>query len=181
MKLPQALLIVFLLIALNGCATLTHGTTQDIRITTIPPGADLIIDGRLYYTSPAIITMKRDADHTVEISREGYKSETVAIKRTVPQSGGNFNLGIVPVGEVVDALSGADRRLVPEKVKVRLRLLTPQETREASPKNLKNQLQRLNILRDEGKITPEQYNQLRQKIWTDAGKARISPPATQEP
>ena len=45
MRLSQALLILSLLIALNGCATIMHGTTQDIEVTTDPAGADLLVDG----------------------------------------------------------------------------------------------------------------------------------------
>ena len=76
MRLPSALLTLFLLIALNGCATIMHGTTQDIDVKTDPAGADLLVDGQQHYKSPAVITMKRKDDHTVEISQEGYKSRS---------------------------------------------------------------------------------------------------------
>ena len=36
--------------------------------------------GNSHYKSPAVITMKRKDDHTVEISQEGYKREAVEIK-----------------------------------------------------------------------------------------------------
>ncbi len=80
MRLSKALLTYLLLIALNGCATIMHGTTQDIKITTDPSGADLLIDGRQQFKSPATITMNRKDDHTVEISREGYKKRKIDIK-----------------------------------------------------------------------------------------------------
>ena len=88
MRLPNALLLLFLLVALNGCATIIHGTTQDISVTTDPADADLLVDGNLRYKSPATITMKRKDDHTVEISREGYKSEKVDIKGTISAGSG---------------------------------------------------------------------------------------------
>jgi hypothetical protein len=37
MRLPSALLTLFLLMALNGCATIIHGTTQDIDVKTDLP------------------------------------------------------------------------------------------------------------------------------------------------
>ena len=80
MRLSRALLTLSLLIALNGCATIMHGTMQDIGVTTDPAGADLLVDGEQHYKSPATIALKRKHDHTVEISQEGYKQELVEIK-----------------------------------------------------------------------------------------------------
>jgi uncharacterized protein YceK len=178
MRLPNALLTLLLLIVLNGCATIMHGTTQDIGITTDPSGADLLVDGQHHYKSPAVITMKRKDDHTVEISQEGYKKETVEIKGALSLAVvGDFFAGGA-IGYGIDAATGAQRRLVPEKVEVRLQPLPPQEVSEEGKKSLEEKLQRLKILKDEGKITQEQYNQVRQEIMAAPGKEKIAPPAT---
>ena len=177
MRLPNALLILLSLIALNGCATIMHGTTQDIGITTDPSGADLLVDGQLHYKSPAVITMKRKDDHTVEISQEGYKKETVEIKGTLSLAvAGDFFAGGA-IGYGIDAATGAQRHLVPDKVEVRLRPLTTQED-IGEAKNIEEKLKQLKILRDEGRITQEQYNQVRQEILAAPGKEKIAPPAT---
>jgi len=181
MRLPNALLTLFLLIALNGCATIIHGTTQDIGITTDPSGADLLVDGQLHYKSPAVITMKRKDDHTVEISQEGYKSEKIDIKGTISAAVlGDFLAGGA-IGYGIDAATGAQRRLVPEKVEVRLRPLTPQEVSEEGKDSRENKLLQLKILRDEGRITQEQYIQVRQEILAAPGGEKIAPPATPKP
>jgi hypothetical protein len=178
MRFPQALLLLFLLIALNGCATIIHGTTQDISVTTDPADADLLVDGREHYKSPANITMKRKDDHTVEISREGYKSETVAIKGTMSLAvAGNFLAGGA-IGYGIDAATGAQRRLEPEKVAVRLQPLPPRKVGEEAQTSQEEKLQLLKKLKDERKITQEQYDQVRQEILAAPGKEKIAPPAT---
>ena len=178
MRLYTALLTLFLLIALNGCATIIHGTTQDIGITTDPSGADLLVDGQRHYKSPVIISMKRKDDHTVEISQEGYKKETVEIKGALSWTvAGDFLAGGA-IGYGIDAATGAQRRLVPESVNVRLRPLTTQEASEEAKNQVDEKLQQLKILRGEGRITQGEYNQVRQEIMAAPGKEKIAPPAT---
>jgi hypothetical protein len=109
MRLSNALLILLLLVAVNGCATIIHGTTQDISVTTDPAGADLLVDGREHFKSPATITMKRKDDHTVEISREGYKSEKIDVKGVISAAVlGDFLAGGA-IGYGIDAATGAQR------------------------------------------------------------------------
>ena len=183
MRLSLALLTLFLLIliALNGCATIIHGTTQDIGITTDPSGADLLVDGQLHYKSPAVITMKRKDDHTVEISQEGYKKETVEIKGALSWTvAGDFLAGGA-IGYGIDAATGAQRRLEPESVNVRLQPLSPQEAGEKAKNLVDEKLKQLKILRDEGKITQEQYIQVRQEILAAPGGEKTAPPATPKP
>ena len=181
MRLPSALLTLFLLIALNGCATIMHGTTQDIDVKTDPAGADLLVDGRQQYKSPALITMKRKDDHTLEISREGYKSEKIDIKGTISAAVlGDFLAGGA-IGYGIDAATGAQRRLEPESVNVRLRPLTTQITGEGGKDQVDEKLKQLKILRDEQKITQEQYDQARQEILSAPGKAKTAPQPTPKP
>jgi len=178
MRLPHALLTLGLLFALNGCATIMHGTTQDIGITTDPSGANLLIDGQHHYKSPAIITMKRIDDHKVEISQEGYKKETVEIKGALSWAvAGDFLAGGV-IGYGIDAATGAQRRLVPESLNVRLRPLTTQETSEEAKNLVEETLEQLKIWRYEGRITQEEYIKMRQEIVASPGKENLAPVAT---
>jgi hypothetical protein len=171
MRLSRALLTLSLLIALNGCATIMHGTTQDIGVTTDPAGADLLIDGEQHYTSPAMITMKRKHDHTVEIFQEGYNKELVEIKGDLSWAVAGDILAGGAIGYGIDAATGAQRRLVPEKVEVRLRPLITQEDRDEA-KNREEKLKQLKIVRDEGKMSQEEYLRERQEILAPSGTAK---------
>lgn len=181
MRLYNALFTLFLLIALNGCATIIHGTTQDIDIKTDPTGADLLVDGQLHYKSPAVITMKRKDDHTLEISQEGYKKETVEIKGALSWAvAGDFLAGGA-IGYGIDAATGAQRRLEPESVNVRLLPLTTPDASEKAKTLVDEKLKQLKILRDEGRITQEQYIQVRQEILAAPGEEKTAPPARPKP
>jgi len=171
MRLSRALLTLSLLIALNGCATIMHGTTQDIGVSTDPAGANLLVDGEQHYTSPAMITMKRKHDHTVEIFQEGYNKELVEIKGDLSWAVAGDILAGGAIGYGIDAATGAQRRLVPEKVEVRLRPLITQEDRDEA-KNREEKLKQLKIVRDEGKMTQEDYLRARQAVLAPPGTSK---------
>lgn len=174
MRLSGGLLILSLLLVFSGCATIIHGSTQDIGVTTDPAGADLVVDGEQHYTSPAIITMKRKDDHTVEISQAGYKKELIEIKGKLSWAvAGDFLAGGA-IGYGIDAATGAQRRLEPEKVEVRLRPLDTTTDREET-KNREEKLKRLKALRDEGKISQEEYLKEREEILAAGGKEKAAP------
>ena len=119
MKFLNVLLILFLLIFSSGCATIIHGSTQDIGVTTDPSGADLLVDGQTHYQSPATLILSRKYTHLVKISKEGYEEETVKIKQTMsPAVMGDF---VLPGGYIVDAATGAQVQLVPDNINVTLR------------------------------------------------------------
>jgi hypothetical protein len=177
MRLSRGLLILSLLVVLNGCATIMHGTMQDIGVTTEPAGANLLVDGEQHYKSPALIAMKRKDDHTVEISQEGYKKEVVEIKGNLSWAVAGDILAGGAIGYGIDAITGAQRRLEPEKVEVRLRPLVTQEDRDEA-KNQEEKLKRLKILRDEGEITQEAYVGARQAVLVSSGKDRLAPAGT---
>jgi hypothetical protein len=125
--------------------------------------------------------MKRKDDHTVEISQEGYKKETVEIKGVLSWTvAGDFLAGGA-IGYGIDAATGAQLRLEPESVNVRLQPLAPQEAGEKARNLVDEKLKQLKILRDEGQITQEQYDQVRQEILAAPGKEKIAPPATPKP
>jgi hypothetical protein len=90
---------------------------------------------------------------------------------------GNFLAGGA-IGYGIDAATGAQRRLEPEKVAVRLQPLPPQEMSEAGKTSQEEKLQLLKKLKDERKITQEQYDHVRQEILGAPGKEKIAPPAT---
>jgi len=180
MRFSQALLTLSLVVALNGCATIMHGTTQDIGVSTDPSGADLLVDGEQHYQSPAVITMKRKHDHTVEISQEGYKRELVEIKADLSWAVAGDILAGGAIGYGIDAATGAQRRLRPEKIEMRVRPLSTQADREEA-KSLEEKLRHLKILKDEGKITEERYLRARQEILASASKGQLAPGGSAKP
>jgi hypothetical protein len=107
-------------IFLSSCATVITGSTQKIPVTSNPSNALARIDGSLCATTPTVFKLDRNTDHVVEISKEGYKTTTIILRKALSgATSGNF-LGLGSAGVAVDALSGSEYKLIPEKVDVTL-------------------------------------------------------------
>lgn len=105
---------------LSGCATIITGSKQKVLVTSEPPGAAIVVDGKDAGVTPAVIRLKRVADHKVEISKEGYRTATVTLSHTISGATcGNVLLGGI-IGMALDGLTGSIYKLVPGKVDVRL-------------------------------------------------------------
>lgn len=177
MSIVNALLILSLLAISSGCATIIHGTTQDIGITTDPSDANLLVDGTERYKSPAKVTMKRKDDHMVEVSKDGYQKETINIKSVMSGvvAGNLLAGGLIGIG--VDALSGGASRLVPESFDIRLRPIDSQSlsTGPGIKESIEEKIDQLKKLKEKGKITEEEYKKMRQEILAAASKEKIMP------
>lgn len=104
------------LFLMSGCATIISGTTQKVNVTTTPSDATAKVDNILSAKTPTVFTLERKSDHTLEISKEGFKSTTVLMRRTFNgMATGNILIGGL-IGTGVDAVSGATNKIIPERV-----------------------------------------------------------------
>ena len=109
---------------IQGCATITRGTTEVLVIETSPSGADVSLSNGLRCLSPCALEVKRKANLVVDISKSGYEPARLNVLSEVAGAGaagmaGNVILGGV-IGAGVDAATGATKRLVPNPVRVTL-------------------------------------------------------------
>lgn len=103
---------------LSGCATIMSGTTQKVSVSSQPGGATAKVDNNMSAKTPAVFTLERKSDHTIEISKEGYKTTTVLLKKTFNgATTGNILLGGI-IGTGIDAASGSMNKLIPERVDI---------------------------------------------------------------
>jgi hypothetical protein len=103
-----------LLLLSTGCATITRGDKQTVKIVSDPTAANLVIDGKPYVT-PASVILKRKQAHDITLSKEGY--QTITFKLNAHWDGGGLGPialdAAVPGGSamfVIDFLAGADRK-----------------------------------------------------------------------
>ena len=66
---------------LAGCATVIHGTRQDVRVETDPPGATASA-GDQKITTPGVLNLKRkETALEIVVEKEGYVTRRVALTR----------------------------------------------------------------------------------------------------
>lgn len=112
----RALLAVGALLTLANCATVTTGSSQDINVSTEPPGArcELSREGGLVgVANPTPATVKVDKSTkaiTVTCRREGFDDEVAVLTSDFQaMTLGNVLLGGL-IGVAIDAGSGAMNR-----------------------------------------------------------------------
>jgi uncharacterized protein YceK len=103
-------------LSMSGCATIIHGTQQDVGISSTPTGATVTIDNTEKGVTPVVAKLKRKENHTVKIQLAGYQPFETTLTHSV--SGwvwGNVAIGGL-IGLAVDAISGGIYKLTPEQI-----------------------------------------------------------------
>jgi hypothetical protein len=103
-------------LSVSGCATIMHGTQQDVGISSTPTGASVLIDNTEKGVTPVVLKLRRKENHTVRIQLAGYQPFESTLTHSV--SGwvwGNIAFGGL-IGLAVDAVSGGIYKLTPEQV-----------------------------------------------------------------
>jgi hypothetical protein len=121
----------FTLLQLTGCATIVHGTRQEVGISSTPTGATVMIDNNDVGVTPVVSKLTRKQNHIVKIQLAGYQPFETTLTHSV--SGwvwGNLAFGGL-IGLVVDASSGGIYKLNPEQVEGQLQAGHASATRTA--------------------------------------------------
>jgi hypothetical protein len=103
-------------LSVSGCATIIHGTQQDVGISSTPTGATVLIDNTEKGVTPVVAKLKRKENHTVRIQLAGYQPfETTLTHGVSGWVWGNIAFGGL-IGLAVDAMSGGIYKLTPEQI-----------------------------------------------------------------
>jgi hypothetical protein len=111
---------------LFSCASIVHGPSQSIDLTSQPSGAKILIDGIEYGITPASVELMRKGrlkgenvekkEYAVSIEMPGYYPYELKIKREMDGWFlGNLIFGGI-IGIIVDASSGAMYKLTPDQI-----------------------------------------------------------------
>ena len=138
----RLLAVAALVLPCIGCASISRGTTENISISSTPPGATAELSGLDNPTScvtPCVVVVKRNADITVTVNKDGYERQVIPLTQEIPGSGaagfaGNVLIGGL-VGMGVDAATGAAQDHKPNPVIVTLNPVEPApQPRAAKPR-----------------------------------------------
>jgi hypothetical protein len=103
-----------------GCASIMHGTTQDVTVMSNPSLAKVTVDGLNVGRTPVVAHLSRSANHVMSIELEGFEPYQTALTKEV--SGwfwGNILFGGL-VGIAIDALDGGMYALTPEQLQAEM-------------------------------------------------------------
>lgn len=115
---------LLLLLLLCGCGSLSHGTYQEIPVSSVPSDAEVIVDGIVYGKTPVTLKLKRKAEkYDIGIYVPGYLLYSTELTRQKDSAVavGNFMLDFGLISHLlIDKQTGAAYRLVPESISVGL-------------------------------------------------------------
>ncbi|MXW05234.1 MAG: PEGA domain-containing protein [Gemmatimonadetes bacterium] len=119
MKLRQWIPLMMVVFPI-GCATIMHGKTQSVGVSSVPEGATVSVNNQHLGITPLFIELKRKDQHIVNISLDGYHTARLTLQRKA--SGwvwGNIIFGGI-IGLAVDAITGGLYKLEPAQLSTTL-------------------------------------------------------------
>lgn len=117
-RIVSASVIVGLLLALSGCATLFAEKKPEVSLGSDPQGAKVYVNGDLVGQTPVKIRLAANKDYTIEFRKDAYQTKTYMLGKQV--GGGWIVLDILagfwPI--VIDLATGNWYELDTNNVKV---------------------------------------------------------------
>lgn len=118
-KFCYFILIVFISAGI-GCATIIHGSKQNVAIVSEPRKASIYIDEKSVGVTPFLARVARNRTHFIRIEMEGFQTYETVLKRKLDGwIFGNILIGGI-IGIAIDAASGSMYTLSPKDVTVQL-------------------------------------------------------------
>ncbi len=112
------LVVVALSLPQINCATIVRGTSQDVAVSTSPPGATVTVEDENRGVTPVTLTLKKKNKYRIVLSKEGYEDVVVNLDKNfkfAPTIIGNiFSWGLI--GIIVDLANGSAYQLSPEAI-----------------------------------------------------------------
>lgn len=81
MKFAKLAIAAFAAITLSGCASIAGDNTRAVQVNSIPSGANVMIDGQDYGTTPAVVTLPSYiyGGKTVVVRKQGYRDQAMQV------------------------------------------------------------------------------------------------------
>jgi hypothetical protein len=113
-----------------ACATIMHGSRQQVAVSSTPSGAAVTVDGQQMGKTPLTADLSRKEKHLIKIDLQGYLPfEMYLTRKTSGWVWGNLIFGGLP-GLAVDAITGGLYQLQPEQVTAAMRNASITTTKE---------------------------------------------------
>lgn len=155
----RSLMIIVLLLLFPGCATMIRGTEEKLDITSDPSRALVELSNGQQGETPCQFTLKRNQTVILKFTKDGYQPESLSVCPTLAGAG-------VILGGLIDYGTGAVYSLTPNPAHVILKPAVSVEmpTPEKPQKTVIEELDELDRLKKERKITESEYKTMKQKL-----------------
>ncbi|MFY7912743.1 MAG: hypothetical protein ACOVO2_24460 [Emticicia sp.] len=121
-----------LLLSSMSCASIIHGKSQDVFISSQPKGAIIRVDDRDFGQTPKVLGLPRmgrmdgepstKKEYKITLSLEGYMPyETILQRKVDGWFFGNILVGGV-IGIVIDAVTGSMYKLTPSQISAQMKM-----------------------------------------------------------
>ena len=98
--------LAVLIISFSSCATMFTGSRQTVKVQTIPPGADVYVEGEKMGTTPTEISLRKGFNpESVVVKKEGFENKNLPLNTTFNPVALLNLLGLL--GWAVDGATGA--------------------------------------------------------------------------
>ena len=79
----RRIMVGIVIVATVGCASIIHGTSQKVGISSSPSGAKVAIDNKPLGNTPLFADLKRGEEHIVTIEMAGYEKSQLTLTNSV--------------------------------------------------------------------------------------------------
>jgi hypothetical protein len=103
-----------------ACASIMHGSSQELNIASQPSGASVAVDNLTLGRTPLVAKLKRKDKHAIAVTLDGYQPfELTTTRSTSGWVWGNILFGGL-IGLAVDLSTGGAYKINPEQVNAAL-------------------------------------------------------------
>ena len=135
-KNESILTIIVCTALLGGCASIMHGTSQEMTFQSSPEEVTVTVSGRIIGKTPVTSRLDKKSGQSVAFSKDGYRPVTMELTTTLdPWFWGNIVLGGF-IGSTTDGINGSVNQYSPSQYFV---TLTPDGASSIESLTLKSQ------------------------------------------
>ena len=119
-KNESILTIIVCTALLGGCASIMHGTSQEMTFQSSPEEVTVTVSGRVIGKTPVTSRLDKKSGQSVAFTKDGYKPVTMELTTTLdPWFWGNIVLGGF-IGSTTDGINGSVNQYSPSQYFVTL-------------------------------------------------------------
>lgn len=119
-------LLLLISLCIGGCATLIHGSTQEVEIASEPSEARVEVDGRPVGETPTTAVLERGKSYMITIYRKGYEPHKTTLRNGRSYWVAVNIMNLLLPGLLIDLSTGAYYSFEPGQINAELDSLHPE-------------------------------------------------------